>query len=284
VLTRDLEGLLRAGDPRWSTPSKQTVEALNAKDFRAFWEPLLKTGPIEVSVFGDIKTEDAVAAVAKSFGGMKPRAATPLVAAPVGFPAHNATPVMRTHTGPENQAAAVIAWPTAGGIDQIAESRRLDLLARVFSDRLFERLRQAAGASYSPNVSSQWPVGMTTGGRMIAIGQVAPDKVGFFFEIARKIAAELVSQPIPADELDRIRKPMGQYIMRVSTASQFWLQQLGGATYDPRRFDATQRIASDLIATTPADLQATAAKWLRPDKDWTMAVVPAAPAAAPKAK
>jgi zinc protease len=276
VLTRDLEGLLRAGDPRWSTPSKQTVEALNAKDFRAFWEPLLKTGPIEVSVFGDIKTEDAVAAVAKSFGAMKPRAATPLVAAPVGFPAHNATPVMRTHTGPENQAAAVIAWPTAGGIDQIAESRRLDLLARVFSDRLFERLRQAAGASYSPNVSSQWPVGMTTGGRMIAIGQVAPDKVGFFFEIARKIAAELVSQPIPADELDRIRKPMGQYIMRVSTASQFWLQQLGGATYDPRRFDATQRIASDLIATTPADLQATAAKWLRPDKDWTMAVVPAA--------
>ncbi len=284
VLTRDLEGLLRAGDPRWSTPSKQTVEALNAKDFRAFWEPLLKTGPIEVSVFGDIKTEDAIAAVAKSFGAMKPRAATPLVAAPVGFPAHNATPVMRTHTGPENQAAAVIAWPTAGGIDQIAESRRLDLLARVFSDRLFERLRQAAGASYSPNVSSQWPVGMTTGGRMIAIGQVAPDKVGFFFEIARKIAAELVSQPIPADELDRIRKPMGQYIMRVSTASQFWLQQLGGATYDPRRFDATQRIASDLIATTPADLQATAAKWLRPDKDWTMAVVPAAPAAAPKAK
>ncbi len=284
VLTRDLEGLLRAGDPRWSTPSKQTVEALNAKDFRAFWEPLLKTGPIEVSVFGDIKTEDAVAAVAKSFGAMKPRAATPLVAAPVGFPAHNATPVMRTHTGPENQAAAVIAWPTAGGIDQIAESRRLDLLARVFSDRLFERLRQAAGASYSPNVSSQWPVGMTTGGRMIAIGQVAPDKVGFFFEIARKIAAELVSQPIPADELDRIRKPMGQYIMRVSTASQFWLQQLGGATYDPRRFDATQRIASDLIATTPADLQATAAKWLRPDKDWTMAVVPAAAAAAPKAR
>ncbi len=276
VLSRDLEGLLRAGDPRWSTPSKATVEALNAKDFRAFWEPLLKTGPVEVSVFGDIKSEDAIAAVAKSFGAMKQRAAAPLIAAPVGFPAHNAAPVMRTHTGPENQAAAVIAWPTAGGIDQIAESRRLDLLARVFSDRLFERLRQAAGASYSPSVSSQWPVGMATGGRLIAIGQVAPDKVPFFFDIARKIAAELVSQPIPADELDRIRKPMGQYIMRASTASQFWLQQLGGATYDPRRFDATQRIASDLIATTPADLQATAARWLRPDKDWTMAVVPAA--------
>jgi zinc protease len=276
VLSRDLEGLLRAGDPRWGTPSKATVEALNAKDFRAFWEPLLTTGPVEVSVFGDIKTEDAIAAVAKSFGAMKPRSAAPVVATNVGFPAHNTTPVMRTHTGPENQAAAVIAWPTGGGIADIAESRRLDVLAQVFSDRLFERLRQAAGASYSPNVASQWPVGMASGGRLVAIGQVAPEKVAFFFEIARKIAAELVSTPIPADELDRIKKPMGQYIMRASTGNQFWLQQLGGATFDPRRIDATQRIASDLAATTPADLQATAAKWLRPDRDWTMAVVPAA--------
>jgi len=30
-------------------------------------------------------------------------------------------------------------------------------LGLVFSDRLFERMRQAAGASYSPGVSSQWP-------------------------------------------------------------------------------------------------------------------------------
>lgn len=275
VLSRDLEGLLRAGDPRWGTPPKATVEALNAKDFRAFWEPILKTGPIEVSIFGDVKTEEAIAAVAKSFGAMKPRTAVSTVGAPVGFPAHNTTPVMRAHTGPENQAAAVIAWPTGGGIDDIVEARRLDVLAQVFSDRLFERLRQAAGASYSPNVSSQWPVGMNTGGRMVAIGQVAPEKVSFFFQIARQIAAELVSTPIAADELDRIKKPMGQYILRASTGNQFWLQQLGGATFDPRRIAATQRIASDLVATTPVELQATAAKYLRPEKDWTMAVVPA---------
>ena len=75
---------------------------------------------------------------------------------------------------------------------------------------------------------------------------------------------------------------MGQYILRASTGNQFWLQQLGGATYDPRRIDATKRIAEDLVATTPAELQAIAAKYLRPDRDWTMAVVPAA-AAGPKA-
>ncbi len=276
VLSRDLEGLLRAGDPRWATPSKAQVEGLTPKAFRKFWEPLLASGPIEVSVFGDVKADDAVTAVANTFGAMKPRKASTVVPPPVRFPAHDATPVMRTHNGPENQAAAVIAWPTGGGIEAITESRQLDVLAQIFSDRLFERLRQAAGASYSPNLQSQWPVGMASGGRLLAIGQVAPEKVGFFFETARKIAAELVSTPVDDDELQRIKRPMGQYIMRSSTGNQFWLQQLGGATFDPRRIDATKRIADDLIATTPAQLQAAAAKYLRPDRDWTMAVVPAA--------
>ena len=145
VLSRDLEGLLHDGDPRWTTPSRGAVEATTPAQFRAFWEPLLASGPIEVSVFGDVKPDEAIAAVAKTFGALPPRAAPATALSTVRFPAHDATPVVRTHLGDDNQAAAVIAWPTGGGIDGIAESRRLDVLAAVFSDRLFERLRQAAG-------------------------------------------------------------------------------------------------------------------------------------------
>ncbi|WP_217429831.1 insulinase family protein, partial [Sphingomonas bacterium] len=195
-------------------------------------------------------------------------------APPIRFPAHDAAPVLRYHQGNDNQAAAVIAWPTGAGIDGIGDSRRLDVLAQVFSDRLFEKLRQGAGASYSPSVSSSWPVGAATGGRLLAIGQVQPDKVDYFFQLSREIAADLAARPIPPDELQRIMRPMAQYIVRASTGNQFWLGQLGGATYDPRRFDATRRIAQDFVAITPAELQATAAKYLRPDKDWTMAVLP----------
>ena len=274
VLSRDLEGLLRAGDPRWGTPSKATVEGTTPATFKALWTPLLQSGPIEVSVFGDVKADDAIAAVARTFGAMKPRVAAPVDADPIRFPAHDATPVVRTHQGSDNQAAAVIAWPTGGGVDGIPESRRLDVLAAIFSDRLFERLRQAAGASYSPNVQSQWPVGLSSGGRLIAIGQVQPDRVDFFFQTARTIAAELVAKPIEPDELKRIMLPMVQYLARASTGNQFWLGQLGGATYDQRRIDATRGLARDFTSITPAQLQQVAAKYLRPDKDWTMEVVP----------
>ena len=281
VLSRDLEGLLRDGDPRWASPSRAEIDALTPKAFRALWEPVLASGPIEISVFGDVKAEAAIAAVAASFGALPARAPARAVAAPIRFPAHNTAPVRLSHTGPENQAVALIAWPTGGGIDAIGDSRRLDVLAQVFSDRLFERLRQTAGASYSPSVSSQWPVGAPGGGRMIAVGQVTPDKTAYFFQLAREIAADLVANRIPDEEMQRILRPMGQYIVRVSSGNQFWLQQMAGAAYDPKRVEATRTMMQDFVSITPEQLQAVAAKYLRPDKDWTLEVVPGKAVPAP---
>ncbi|MBB5715722.1 M16 family metallopeptidase [Sphingomonas aerophila] len=274
VLSRDLEGLLRADDPRWKTPSREDVNKLTPAEFKRFWAPRLASGPIEVSIFGEVKPDDAIAAVARTLGTLPPRKGATGPAAPVRFPAHNARPVIRTHSGPDTQAAAVIAWPTGSGVTAIAESRRLDVLAQVFSDRLFERLRNEAGASYSPSVASQWPLGLTGGGRLVAIGQLSPDKVDFFFRLSREIAADLAARPVGEDELRRVLVPMGQQFLRASTGNLFWLRQLSGATFDPRLYDATRSYPSDLVAVTPAILQETARKYLRPDTDWTMAVLP----------
>src|SRR3546814_19433092 len=63
VLARDLEGLLHNGDPRWDTPDPKTISALTPASFRALWEPLLRQGPIEVQVFGDLPADKAIAEV-----------------------------------------------------------------------------------------------------------------------------------------------------------------------------------------------------------------------------
>jgi zinc protease len=274
VLSRDLEGLLRDGDPRWGIPPRAQIEALKPDAFRKLWQPLLQTGPIEVDVFGDVKSDEAIQAIAKSFGALKPRRESATTGAPIRFPAHVDKPVIRYHDGDENQAAAVIAWPTGGGSANHAEARRLDVLAAVFADRLFDRLRSVAGASYSPSAQSQWPVGLPSGGRLVALGQVAPDKVGLFFELSRQIAAELVSTPVSTDELRRTVVPMLQYMARASSGNQFWLMQTSGGAFDPLRIEASRSLVSDMTGITPESLQATAAQYLRPDKDWTMTVLP----------
>ncbi len=278
VLSRDLERKLRDGDTRWGPPTRAEIEALTPENFRATWEPLLATGPIEVDVFGDVKPDEAIAAVARTFGALKPRTEAPVVAPSAAFPAHVDRPVVLTHQGADTQAAAVIAWPTGGGTDGIAESRRLDILAAIFGDRLFDRLRSVAGASYSPSAVSQWPLGLQSGGRFIAIGQVAPDNVELFYKLSREIAAELVAKPVDEDELRRAIGPMMQYLARASSGNQFWLIQTSGGAYDDKRLAGARTLVQDYMSITPATLQATAAKYLRPEKDWTLVVLPKAAA------
>ncbi|MGN6818912.1 MAG: M16 family metallopeptidase [Sphingomonas sp.] len=279
VLNRDLEWFLHDKDPRWGIPPAATVSALTPAQFRAFWQPILASGPVEVEVFGDVKGDEAIAAVAATFGALKPRSSSTMPAPAIKFPEHNATPVVRTHSGQENQAVALIAWPTGGGVAGISEGRKLDVLAQVFTDRLYDRLRTEAGASYSPSVGSNWPDGAVGGGRIMAIGQVPPDKTALFFRLSREIAADLVKNPIGEDELQRVKAPMQQYVMRASTGNTFWLNLLADATYDPRKIATARSILMDYQNVTAADIQAVAAKYLRPDKDWTMEVVPKAVAA-----
>ena len=274
VLGHDLEGLLRAGDQRWATPSRAAIQAATPAQFRAFWEPLLKTGPVELQIFGDVKAEEAIAAAAQTIGALPSRGDTLEPPTSPKFAAHVTRPVTRTHTGPDNQAVAVIAWPTGGGVGGISESRRLDLIAQIFTDRLFERLRQDAGASYSPNVQSSWPVGLASGGRILGVGQVPPDKLDFFFKLSREIAADLAANPIGQDELQRTIGPYRQLISRIATGNTFWFTNLEWATYDSRRIEALRGFSRDLAGVTPEALRDTAKKYLKPESEWTFAVLP----------
>ncbi|MEG3182253.1 M16 family metallopeptidase [Sphingomonas sp. LT1P40] len=274
VLGRDLEKLLRGGDQRWGTPDLKGIEALNPKSFRAFWEPLLASGPIEVQIFGDIDVDAAIEMARKTFGSMKPRPAAKIVSPTVRFPRHVATPVMLRHSGQPDQAAAVLAWQAGGGSADIAESRKLEVLAAVMRDRLLDRIRSGEGVSYSPTVISQWPIGQPGGGRVMAITMLPPDKTDLFFRIAREIAADLIAKPIDIDELRRAWVPTTQTVSRRATGNPFWMQQTEGGTGDPRRFAAAASIARDYQGITPQELQALAAKYLAPKLDWSMVVVP----------
>lgn len=280
VLSRDLDRALHSGDPRWGIPARAEIESLTPAKFRQLWEPLLASGPIEVDAFGDLDSEATIKAMAQTFGALKPRKPVGKPVAPGSFPAHVATPVVRTHGGQPNQAAAVIAWPTGGGSAGISESRKLEILAAVFRDRLLDKLRSEAGVSYSPNVVSQWPVGMPSGGAILALGLLPPDKTGFFFQLTREIAADLVANPISFDEMRRALVPLTQLIIRRSSGNMFWMLLVEGGSGDPMRIDAIRTLAPDYAKTTPFELQELARKYLTPDRDWTMVVLPEAKAPA----
>jgi zinc protease len=178
------------------------------------------------------------------------------------------------HRGASDQSAAVMAWPTGGGIQGITEGRQLETLAAIFRDRLFEKFRAEQAASYSPDMAANWPLDFNSGGYLMAYTQVKPADVDRFFAFAEAVAADLMANPVSADELKRAVEPTKQAIERAASGNSFWLNQLKGATYDPERFAALGKLYSDYNDVTPAILQALAQRYFVKDKAWKLVVAP----------
>jgi len=276
VLERDLKYLQRSQDPRFRTATPQEVEAATPEGFRQVWQPILLRGGIEVQVFGDFDRARVIAALERTFGALKGRAAEPVIQAEgtARFPGGGAAPVVLRHRGDGNQAAAIVGWATGGGMTGVRESRQLQILSDLFTNRLMDAMREKSGASYAPQVVSDWPLELESGGSISAMAQLKPDAVPLFFATAEEIAADLIARPPTLDELARVTEPLRQQVMRASTSSAFFMSELEGATSDPARIGALRTLLGDYTQTTPQRMQALAAQYLGRDKAWKLAVIP----------
>jgi zinc protease len=275
LIERDLEGWLRGDDPRWRSPSREAIAALTPASFRAFWEPLLRSGPIEVQIFGDLGSVDIDALLTATLGSLPPPNQAGLATArPIGFPASTANPRIIRHRGDAGQGAALLAWPTGGGSAAIRTGRQLEVLAAIFNDRLFDRLRAADGASYGPIVASQWPQGVDSGGYLLVGSLLAPKDVERFYATARAIVGELATTPVTADELVRNAGPIREQYARALTGNLFWMYLLEGATRDPRIVRGALTIERDIAEVTPADIQRLAQRFLTDERQWALTILP----------
>jgi len=275
AIDRSLDWMLRNRDGRFAPATPSDRAALTLDKFKALWAPRLASGPIEVQIFGDVEAEEAVAAVAETFGALPARKDTPPPAENrlMSFPSPVSSPVLITHDGPAEQAAAVIAWPTGGGTARIRESRQLDMLARIINDRLFEKLRSIDGAAYTPSASSIWPESADGGGFLFVQTQLKPDRIPYFFQLINEIVSDLATTPVTQDELDRQVEPVRQLLNRAAYSNAFWMNQLEGYTRDPGKLTLARSLAPDLLNVTPADLQALATRYLVPRTSWSAIVL-----------
>jgi zinc protease len=191
----------------------------------------------------------------------------------MSFPIPVSAPVVLTHSGPGEQGAAVIAWPTGGGTARIKESRQLDMLARIINDRLFEKLRSIDGAAYTPSATSVWPETADSGGFLYVQAQLRPDRIPYFFKFVNEVANDLATKPVDRDELDRQVEPVRQLLNRAAYSNAFWMNQLEGYSTDPAKLAFARSLANDLLTVTPADLQALAARYLVPKTSWSAIVL-----------
>jgi zinc protease len=274
VMQRDAGWLLKDGDPRYAVPNPAEMARANPEGFRRVWSALLKQGPVEIDIFGDFNRDETIAALERTFGALPPRDPQPATGFAPKLPEPVGDPLTLTHHGDANTAAALVAWPTGGGNGGIHESRHLELLAQVFNNRLFDAMREKIGASYAPQVASNWPLDLPSGGYLAATTQLRPGDLTAFFAATDRIAEELAAAPPSADEIARVTEPMKQLITRASTGNGFYMYQLEGGALEPEKFTQIRSILSDYSQIAPERLQALAKRYLVQGKAWRLRIVP----------
>lgn len=276
VFERDLEELLRAGDPRFRSPTAEEFEATSDARFAEVWGRILASGPIEVQVYGDFERAAGIAALNRTFGALPPRGAVPAGTAPAIVPVTEprSTPITVTHRGPDDQAMALVAWNTDGGISDYRKARQLEAVATLYSNRLLDALRERLGASYAPQMISQWPTAIDNGGRLLALAQVKPEDVPVIYEEIDRISADLVANGPTDLELAKALEPMRRLLRPGQLGSAFYMWQLEDATTDPRRFAQMETVFEDFSQVTKQEVQDLAREYLRPENAVRIAILP----------
>ncbi|THD79457.1 MAG: insulinase family protein [Phenylobacterium sp.] len=275
VLARDLQGLIHAGDRRWTFPSKDEIAGAKLADLQAEIGPHLTQDPIEVVVVGDISVDDATEAVARTFGALPARvddAAVPAAQKQVAFPASLAKPLVLTHKGRADQAIGFIAWPTTDFWANPQHAREDAVMGEVMGLRLTDQLREHDGITYSPSVAYSHSLTWSGWGYVSASVEVPPAKLDAFFTEVDRIAADLRARGPTADELERAKKPRIEAIQKAQVTNQYWLTELSGAQADPRRLDFIRQLVPGTERVNAADVQRAATTFLQDSKAWKLEI------------
>lgn len=274
--------LFVTGHPEYLEPDLN--RALNSDDAKGkqLLKRLLNEGKIHIVVVGDVPYELVVDAVSRTFGALPARKGLDLDlkqlsairGKPVGGP-----PRILTHKGPKEQAITYVSWSSLGAVDPF-EAERLQVLGEILQLRLTDKVREAAGKSYSP--SGGWnSLGFANLGGFYALANVTPDEVKQVEAIIDGIAAELVRNGVTQDEINRVVEPDVKALQRSRQSNGYWSYMLSDL-YTPRLPGAARGFALDreaqtesrLQAITPAQLHEIAKRYLLPQNTIRIQVVP----------
>lgn len=200
-------------------------------------------------------------------GGTQAPAPAPLTPAPPGPP----TP--GEHVFPMDKAQAYVILCAPAVAREHPDFAAADFALRISSLRAFRELIYEKKVGYSAGGTLE---AGRTGGGFFLFAQCAPEKIEVAKTELRGLAQRIVSRPIPPEEFEKMRRSilgerpiqMQRGVNRAAEAGAYVAYGL-----PPDHWQAEQ---GELMALTPAAVQAAVAKWLDPDK-MTVVVVRRAP-------
>lgn len=273
----NLSGLrfLAGGDHRFGLPPENRLFENTLSDVREWISPALASGGFEVSFVGDLEPERIIALGARYFGSLPPAAAIsrkPAGAEPV-FPSGDTLEVAVPTKIPKGLVDVV--YPT-DDFWNIQRTRRLVILAEVFSEMMRVRIREKLGATYSPFAFSKPSRDYNGYGLFHAMVHVAPDTAEKVITEVQNIALALNSGGITQDQFQRALDPVLTGIKDARRTNDYWLNSvLLGNRAHPEQLAWARNMLSDFASIQKNEIEALAKTYLLNAKAARIIVKPA---------
>jgi zinc protease len=265
---------LAGGDSRFGTPAWSDLQQRTIDEVNQWFGSQLRQMPLELSMVGDFDPEAAIDMAARYLGTLPIRDnpnVHPERRGPV-FPSGKTLNLTAKTEIPK--ALVVVAYPTED-FWKIKRTRRLAVMADLFSERLRQRIRERLGAAYSPYAYNHSHRGYPGYGLSKIFIQLDPKKALDIIHEVRYIAEQMAEQPPDEDEFRRVLDPTLTQIKDLRQKNSYWLNSvLTGVSRHPEQLDWSRSFASDYAAITAAEVNTLARRYLDNVKAATVVITP----------
>ena len=280
--SRSIEGTMRikglkllAGeDSRFGMPSLEMLQAIRLEDIEGLIVPSLNSAPMELSIVGDFDV-NTIIVLAQQYLGSLPDGRREAALSRQDLPRLPVGTVNRIEVKTQIPKAMVVAaWQTDDFWD-INRTRRLSVLADVFSERLRERIREKLGASYSPYAFNRASRAYDGYGIFQAYVSVAPHQTDTVLTEVNAIASDLAQGGVTDDELLRVVDPILTSIKELRQTNGYWLNNVMTGSYrHPQQLEWANNFLEDYAAVTVDELDALAATYLTDQRAAALIIEP----------
>ncbi|MBF0468761.1 MAG: insulinase family protein, partial [Desulfamplus sp.] len=257
------EAFMAGGDTRFGMPTFEQIASLDIEDVKQWIMPFFRSPDMEISVVGDLDVDQIIASASKYFGTLPLKKRSNPVAYEkrdhLVFP-EGGNIEFQVDSKIE-KALVVMAFPT-DDFWNIKQTRRLNIMSKILSERLRKTIREELGATYSPyayNDSSQIYEGY---GVLRAVVTVAPDKVDDMIAHMNIIADSMTNQNITDRELDLVLEPIWTYIKDIRRTNGYWLDSvMAGSRHHSQKIEWAVTMDEDYRSVLLDEIQELAEKF-----------------------
>ena len=265
-----------ASEVRTQPLTKEQIDHLTRDGAQAWLTKLIAQSPIEVAVVGDIQRDKAMELVTRYIGSLPTRARIdPTYMADKRALKRDKGPraVSETIATRTNMANVMVGFygPDA---TNLADSRAMDMAARVISSRMVQEIREKAQLVYSISASSSPGTTYPGFGLFRSGAPTQPEKADALAAKITEMFDAFAKEGPTEDEMKIAKGQIANTLDEAMKEPDFWMNVIETMTFDGRKIDDVIATPAAMQAMTAAQVKETFAKYYSKENTVTVMLKP----------